>query len=251
MGKVKKQKKHLKFDYNRDRKKNWKKAKGTPTIKCDEIKAAWDETKSVKRNMRDMGLSADPNKTLRLPRVKPLKMGTLDVEMEIDLEKTPTKTFVVDDLEVKSKIAGKKKMTMSDEDAGFCVYMMDKYGDNYVAMARDERNYYQDTPKQIQRKINRFKSIPKMYDVYAESKKESDRTSGNRPPLVSLSPHRYMTRWSEACRRNGHFYSPPDSSEVAYAPHATLCRVRRRLQFGRKPPKERDVLPSTDKSSTE
>ena len=33
MGKVKKTKAHLKFNYNKDRKKNWKKAKGTPTIK--------------------------------------------------------------------------------------------------------------------------------------------------------------------------------------------------------------------------
>lgn len=38
------------------------------------------------------------------------------------------------------------------------------------AMARDERNYYQETPKQIQRKINRFKSIPEMYNVYADAK---------------------------------------------------------------------------------
>ena len=37
-------------------------------------------------------------------------------------------------------------------------------------MARDERNYYQETPKQIQRKINRFKSIPEMYKIYAEAR---------------------------------------------------------------------------------
>ena len=31
-------------------------------------------------------------------------------------------------------------------------------------MARDRRNYYQETPKQIQKKINKFKSIPKLFN---------------------------------------------------------------------------------------
>jgi len=171
MGKVRKTKAHLHYDYNKDRKKTRKKSKGGPVIKCKEIKAAWDDTKSVKRNLRDMGLSADPNKTVKLPKSKIAKMGTLNVEMEVDLHKTPTKSLVVDELEAQANIPGKKKMSMSDEDANFCVYMMDKHGENYVAMARDDRNYYQETPKQIQRKINRFKSIPKMYEIYAESKK--------------------------------------------------------------------------------
>lgn len=39
--------------------------------------------------------------------------------------------FFILDLEEKSKISGPKKMSMSDEDAGFCIYLMDKYGDNY------------------------------------------------------------------------------------------------------------------------
>lgn len=171
MGKVRKQKRHLKFDYNKDRKKGWKKAKGTPEIKCDEIKAAWDSTKSLKKNLAEMGISADPNKTLKLPKNK-FKMGTLNVEMEVDLEKTPIKQSVMDELELRSQIPGKKKMSMGEDEAMYCVYMMEKYGDNYTAMAKDERNYYQDTPKQIKRKINRLKSIPKMYEMYATKKGE-------------------------------------------------------------------------------
>jgi len=30
------------------------------------VKKAWDEQKSVVRNLKDMGLSADPNKSLRI-----------------------------------------------------------------------------------------------------------------------------------------------------------------------------------------
>lgn len=33
-------------------------------------------------------------------------------------------------------------------------------------MARDRRNYYQDTPKQIKRKIETFQKIPDLYDAY-------------------------------------------------------------------------------------
>merc|ERR1711936_111270 len=92
-------------------------------------------------------------------------------EMEPDVEKTPIKKYVIDDLEMKSKIPGKKKIWISQNDADFCVYMMDKYGDNYIKMARDDKNYYQETPKQIERKINKFKSVPKMFEAYMNRKK--------------------------------------------------------------------------------
>jgi len=31
-------------------------------------------------------------------------------------------------------------------------------------MARDRRNFYQETPKQIQKKIKKFKSVPKLFN---------------------------------------------------------------------------------------
>lgn len=38
------------------------------------------------------------------------------------------------------------------------------------AMARDEKNYYQDTPKQIKRKINEYKRFhPEHYGAFMES----------------------------------------------------------------------------------
>uniref|UniRef100_A0A2C9LZA4 Nucleolar protein 16 n=1 Tax=Biomphalaria glabrata TaxID=6526 RepID=A0A2C9LZA4_BIOGL len=240
MGKVRKQKRHLKFNYNKDRKKNWKKAKGMPVIKCKEIKNAWDEGKSLTQNLKEMGISADPNKTLKVPRSKAVKMGMMNVEMEAEITKTPIKNYVMQELEEKSKIPGAKKKSMSDEDAGFCVYLMDKYGEDYKAMSRDERNYYQETPKQIQRKINRFKSIPEMYRVYAEAKQVTPNKL--RKPLVCLSPTRYMTRHTEACVRNGHLFpSSLAATSTVVIGEAALCRVRRKLQFGRKPPKERNV----------
>ncbi len=39
-------------------------------------------------------------------------------------------------------------------------------------MARDEKNYYQDTPKQIRKKIMTFKSIPQQYNAYLKAKED-------------------------------------------------------------------------------
>ena len=38
------------------------------------------------------------------------------------------------------------------------------------AMARDPKNYYQETPKQIRRKIVTFQGIPSQYQAYLDSK---------------------------------------------------------------------------------
>jgi ubiquinone biosynthesis protein COQ9 len=42
------------------------------------------------------------------------------------------------------------------------------------AMARDPKNYYQETWKQIRNKIKKFKNIPEQYDKYLESRKDKD-----------------------------------------------------------------------------
>ena len=39
-------------------------------------------------------------------------------------------------------------------------------------MAKDDKNYYQDTPKQIRKKIQTFKSIPSQYNAYLKAKEE-------------------------------------------------------------------------------
>jgi len=46
--------------------------------------------------------------------------------------------------------------------------MMSKYGEDYKAMARDRRNEWQETPKQIKQKIVKFRSIPEQFAKYAK-----------------------------------------------------------------------------------
>lgn len=49
--------------------------------------------------------------------------------------------------------------------------MMEKYGEDYDKMARDYKNYYQDTPAQIRKKINLFKKMKGPYKKYLNEKK--------------------------------------------------------------------------------
>lgn len=50
--------------------------------------------------------------------------------------------------------------------------MIEKHGTNYEAMARDHRNDYQLTARQLERKIEKFRKIPKVYERYLAEKAE-------------------------------------------------------------------------------
>lgn len=52
----------------------------------------------------------------------------------------------------------------------FITYLLDKYGHDYKAMARDKKNYYQETWKQLRAKIKMFMGIPQQYGEYLNSK---------------------------------------------------------------------------------
>jgi hypothetical protein len=54
----------------------------------------------------------------------------------------------------------------------FCIYMLEKYGSNYDAMARDHRNDYQRTARQLERQVNKFKNVPKAYARYLAEKEQ-------------------------------------------------------------------------------
>lgn len=170
MGKVKKVRKQ--FNYNKNRKKEWQKKKKQPNIGCEQVKNAWDDKKSVKKNLNEMGLSVDPNKTIRIPKTKDL-IGSNTKKENVDTKEAvmPIKLHVMQDLEREACLPEKKTLKLSDPDVRYCIYMMEKYGEDYGAMARDRKNYYQDTPKQIRKKINTFKGVPEQYKAYLEAKK--------------------------------------------------------------------------------
>lgn len=67
-------KKTRKFNYKKDLKKKWKqmKAKTNPEVKTEQLKEFWNSHKSIKANYAEMGLSADPNITIGIPKAKVL-----------------------------------------------------------------------------------------------------------------------------------------------------------------------------------
>ena len=171
MGKPKKIHRQPRFQYDRNRSREWKNSKKLPAIECKQIKKAWNSKKSIQQNMRLMGLSMDPNITLRIPTTKELLTG--ESSKENKKKKPMIQTNVVAELEEEANIPLAKTLQFSEPEVRYCVHMIEKYGEDYKAMAKDRRNYYQDTPKQIKRKITSFKSTPSQYSAYLKLKGEN------------------------------------------------------------------------------
>uniref|UniRef100_A0A8C3E5T6 Nucleolar protein 16 n=1 Tax=Corvus moneduloides TaxID=1196302 RepID=A0A8C3E5T6_CORMO len=76
------------------------------------------------------------------------------------------------EMELEASLPEKKSNTLSRDLIDYVRYMIQNHGENYKEMARDEKNYYQDTPKQIKRKINVYKNFyPEEYKNFIASLK--------------------------------------------------------------------------------
>ncbi|XP_046558669.1 uncharacterized protein LOC124267725 isoform X1 [Haliotis rubra] len=254
MARIRKQSRNKTYNYTKDRKRSWKNKSKQQKITCETVRESWDEKKSVAQNMHDMGLSADSNKTIRIPKTKEFLTKSAEVVMAMKSKKKKAlKHHVVDALEKQANIPQEARLRLSDLEVRYCVHMIEKHGEDYKAMARDPKNYYQDTPKQIKKKINRFKNIPEQYEAYLRSKVYlSPLPGGAVVAQVKMTGGRRITRGYEAGRRNGHFNTTPpraDSSSSTGTTERVMSRVKRKLNFGRKPPKERDLTPNTSSTS--
>ncbi|XP_054719788.1 nucleolar protein 16-like [Uloborus diversus] len=124
-----------------------------PKIKCDQLKSSWDASKSYLRNMSEMGLADDPNRAVH--KKKPKKAMKMEV---------------ISALEAEANAPQERMLRLPTEPIKFCVYMIEKYAEDYEAMSRDPKNYYQLTPSQIRKKINKFKSILPQWNGYLRAK---------------------------------------------------------------------------------
>lgn len=156
-----------------------RKQTNTGDVQCKVIKDAWDHKKSSFRNLREMGLTTDPNKTIRIPnfkqeQVKKAKTIMKDDEIDMDEEEVkvriPRKVHVVEELEKESKAPRERKFMLPKGQVEFITYLLDKYGHDYKAMERDKKNYYQETWKQLRAKIKTFMGIPKQYGEYLKAR---------------------------------------------------------------------------------
>ncbi|XP_062867400.1 nucleolar protein 16 [Trichomycterus rosablanca] len=157
----KKARKRNNFNYNEDRKKLKRKMmkKERPRIECAQIRKAWDAHKSAKQNMLDMGL------TFGTKGLLPINEKTKDEPME-----QVRKPYVIREMEAEASLPAKDKTTCSSDLTEYVQHMIREHNEDYKAMARDEKNYYQDTPKQIKRKVDLYKRChPQEYAAFVAS----------------------------------------------------------------------------------
>lgn len=169
MPKAKGKTRRQKFGYNVNRKRLNRNArrKAVPRIECSHIRHAWDHTKSVRQNLAEMGLAMDPNKAVPLRKRKGKAM---EVDVDERRQELIRKPYVLNDLEAEASLPEKKGNTLSRDLIDYVRYMVESHGEDYKAMARDEKNYYQDTPKQIRNKINVYKRFyPAEWEAFVQS----------------------------------------------------------------------------------
>ncbi|PNF26317.1 hypothetical protein B7P43_G02657, partial [Cryptotermes secundus] len=140
-----------------------------------QVKKAWEQRRTVEQNLNDMGLAYDPNKALKIPSAKELLQPMEVVEESSDCGDEMSlhiKDYVTKELESEAKAPRVKNFRLPNNQVTWLTYLMDKYKDDYKAMARDPKNYYQETWRQIRNKIKKFKNIPEQYSKYMESHKK-------------------------------------------------------------------------------
>ncbi|UJR28488.1 hypothetical protein I4U23_009726 [Adineta vaga] len=180
-----------------NRKRLWVKEKRKREVRvrhCPLIRSNWETKLSVPTNYHEFALAHDIKKAFPIPNAKDLinpeilkkhnkrKEAYSDDDDDnqpilptVEPTKTtkrrrPTKVHIRDELEKDANTERVKSLRISDPDRLFCIYMIEKHGTNYEAMARDHHNDYQLTARQLERKIEKFQNIPKVYERYLAEK---------------------------------------------------------------------------------
>lgn len=104
--------------------------------------------KKPKRFYQELGIADDPNKVIG--RKKKLNKKN----------KQQTSNFVRE-LEEQADKPVKKNFKLSKVMCEELEYYIEKYSDDYQAMARDKKNIYQDSPGQLRYKIRKYLKIHK------------------------------------------------------------------------------------------
>ena len=143
-----------KTNYGKIRKKEYNK-RHKVVITNDIVRANWDKSKTVRENFSDLGLVADPNAAYRTTHHKKEQPEEIEVEFA-DVSEYQEESEVVKKLEEQSKEATPLIRHFSPGECELWEGLVCDHGSDYKAMARDKRNTYQHTPKQIKRKIQSY-----------------------------------------------------------------------------------------------
>ncbi|CAB03516.1 Nucleolar protein 16 [Caenorhabditis elegans] len=139
------------------------------------IKYTWDETKTPRENVRDMGIAFNPNDAVPIAEhrkeiidAEPIDGVSIVVpkpEKKVTGRKKNEKqaAHIISNLEQQVKEeeearAGQdRKFRLFHRETELCVYMLARHGEDFQAMTRDPKNLWQYTPKQWAKKIRTHK----------------------------------------------------------------------------------------------
>nr|CAG4646705.1 EOG090X0IKC [Macrothrix elegans] len=152
MVKTKKTRKRKTYLYNVNRRKLKKKDRKRkfPRIQCDPIREEWQIQMSVKQNLNNMGLLCNANEVLPI--------GSEKEGLPTNTKKK--KTRVIKKLEEEAYRPRDGTLKIPKQTVNWIEYLLDKYGDDFEAMARDKNNHYQETPAQLRKKIKDYVKRP-------------------------------------------------------------------------------------------
>jgi len=116
----------------------------------------WSHKRSTEQNLKKMGLVFNVN--------------------DLSEKKKPSGSLkaVAKELEVEANAPRASGYRLPKNQVEFLTYMLDKYGEDFVAMTRDKKNVAQLTWKQFRTKVNTFKSIPDQFNLFLEGRKGKD-----------------------------------------------------------------------------
>ncbi|CAI2306007.1 unnamed protein product [Caenorhabditis sp. 36 PRJEB53466] len=139
------------------------------------IRYTWDEFKTPRENVRDMGIAFNPNEAVPIKEQRKEIIDAVPIDgVSIDVPKpakrmTGKKTnekqakHIVSKLEEQvaeeeKRISGQdRKFQLFHRETELCVYMLARHGEDFQAMTRDPKNLWQYTPKQWAKKIRTYK----------------------------------------------------------------------------------------------
>ena len=133
----------------------------------------WDNRITLKENMAHMGVAVDANSVVpkisaKSKMIKDMKKQR-GLEVDEEVEEKPS-TEVVGKLELEAVFEAKQTFRFTPTQVSLITYMMDKHGEDWEAMARDNKNHYQETAAKLRGMIRKFISIPEHYVVYCKEK---------------------------------------------------------------------------------
>lgn len=125
-----------------------------------------------------MGIVFDANKALGIPNAKKehqkitrIMNGFVEEDLTSSEDEVATtddrpKKHVAEILEAESKEHVESKFRLPKGICKEVANYIDQYGLNYKLMAKDPKNYYQETWRQIRAKVRKFMSIPDHFSQY-------------------------------------------------------------------------------------